>query len=183
MLTFNAKCSFSMLTFNAQFQSPLSTSLAHFQLHFHLHFQGFTFNGHFYSAYLISKPTFNAYFQSPLSMLTFNAHFQCSSLSMRTFIAHFHEDLRTSLLNFTHSISSSPLRMDRSILYHVVAAVFHSYALAYPYYYKLHMPSRETYGGRLKFLTVWAHFIQVVVDLVVWLCMYQSKLWSRFGLL
>ena len=142
-----------MLTFNAQFQSPLSTSLAPFQLHFHLHFQGFTFNGHFYSAYLISKPTFNAYFQCSLSMLTF--------------IAHFHEDLRTSLLNFTHSISSSPLRMDRSILYHVVAAVFHSYALAYPYYYKLHMPSRETYGGRLKFLTVWAHFIQVVV---VWLC-------------
>ena len=53
--------------------------------------------------------------------------------------------------------------MDRSIFYHLVAAVFHSYALAYPYYYKLYMPSRETYGGRLKFLTVWAHLLQVIL--------------------
>ena len=171
-----------MLIFNAYFQRSIPKPPFNFPCSLSTSLSSSLSRLHFQRSLLQRLLNFEAHFQCLLSMLTFNAHFQCS-LSSLTFIAHFHEDLRTSLLNFTHSISSSPLRMDRSILYHVVAAVFHSYALAYPYYYKLHMPSRETYGGRLKFLTVWAHFIQVVVDLVVWLCMYQSKLWSRFGLL
>ncbi|KAL5268366.1 hypothetical protein ACHWQZ_G002284 [Mnemiopsis leidyi] len=67
--------------------------------------------------------------------------------------------------------------MDRSLLFHIIAAVYHLYILVYPYYYKLDMRHAKGFGGRLKFLTIWGHLIQVcyyifaaLVDLRNWCC-------------
>lgn len=51
--------------------------------------------------------------------------------------------------------------MDRSFVFHVIAAVYHFYALIYPYYYGLNMNHAKGFGGRLKFLTIWGHLLQV----------------------
>lgn len=51
--------------------------------------------------------------------------------------------------------------MDRSFIFHLVAGVYHALILSYPYYYQLSMAHSKGFGGRLKFLTVWGHFLQV----------------------